>query len=97
MMNMFTFIRFHAKSGEQEDVAAALSAVVSLTRDEPGCLRINFFQSTRDTQLFYIHAHWEDNAAFSNHCRLAHTVEFISRVSPLIDHPIEVHRTSLML
>jgi len=95
-MNMFTFVRFHAKEGEEDGVAAALNAVISPTRDEPGCLKINFFQSNRDQQLFYIHAHWQDDAAFTSHCRLPHTVSFTSRVSPLIDHVIEVHKTSLM-
>ncbi|MGH2670087.1 MAG: putative quinol monooxygenase, partial [bacterium] len=44
-------------------------------------------------QLFYIHSRWKDEAAFENHAGLPHTVRFLERVQPLIDHPLDVTRT----
>jgi quinol monooxygenase YgiN len=42
--------------------------------------------------LFYIHTSWIDEAAFGQHAALPHTVRFIERVQPLIDHPLDVTR-----
>jgi quinol monooxygenase YgiN len=92
-MDLFVFARFHARPGSEEAVAATLRAVVAPTRQEPGCVSINAFRSTRDPGLFYIHSRWRDEAAFEQHARLPHTVTFLERVQPLIDHPLDVART----
>ena len=73
-------------------MAEALHDVLAPTSEEPGCLGIHAFRSTRDPQLFYIHSRWTDEAAFDQHGGLPHTVRFIARVEPLLDHPLEVTR-----
>jgi quinol monooxygenase YgiN len=90
---LFIFARFHARPGNEGAVADALGAVVPPTRAEPGCLGINAFRSTRDPQLFYIHSRWKDEAAFDHHATLPHTVRFVERVTPLIDHTFDVTRS----
>ena len=50
------------------------------------------FRSTRDPLLFYIHSRWTDEQAFEEHAGLPHTVRFLDRVSPLIDHPLDINR-----
>jgi quinol monooxygenase YgiN len=92
-MDLFVFARFHARPGSEEAVSATLRAVVAPTRQEPGCVSINVFRSTRDPGLFYIHSRWKDEAAFETHARLPHTVTFLERVQPLIDHPLDITRT----
>ena len=92
-MDLFVFARFHARPGSEEAVAASLRAVVAPTRQEPGCVSINVFRSTRDPGLFYIHSRWKDEAAFETHAGLPHTVTFLERIQPLIDHPLDVTRT----
>jgi quinol monooxygenase YgiN len=92
-MDLFVFARFHARPGNENAVAATLRAVVAPTRQEPGCVSINAFRSTRDPGLFYIHSRWRDEAAFEQHAALPHTVTFLERVQPLIDHPLDVART----
>jgi quinol monooxygenase YgiN len=92
-MDLFVFARFHARPGNEDAVAATLRAVVAPTRQEPGCVSINAFRSTRDPGLFYIHSRWRDEAAFEQHAALPHTVTFLERVQPLIDHPLDVART----
>ena len=91
-MELFIFARFHAIEGRDAAVAAALSDVVAPTREEPGCLAIGAYRSTRDPRLFYIHSRWIDEAAFETHATQTHTVAFIERVRSLIDHPLEVTR-----
>ncbi len=92
-MELFIFARFHACEGQESAVAAALHDVVGPSREEPGCLAINAFRSTRDLLLFYIHSRWVDEAAFETHALMPHTVRFIERVTKLIDHKLEVTRT----
>ena len=92
-MELFIFARFHARPGQEDAVESALRDTVAPSREEPGCLSIHAFRSVRDRRLFYVHSRWKDEAAFEVHAGLPHTVRFIERVAPLIDHPLDVNRT----
>lgn len=92
-MELFIFARFHARPGNETAVADALREIVPPTREEPGCLAIHAFRSVRDSRLFYIHSRWKDEGAFELHAGLPHTTRFLTRVEPLLDHPLDVTRT----
>jgi quinol monooxygenase YgiN len=92
-LELFIFARFHAREGNEDAVAAALRDVVGPTRAEPGCRAIAVYRSIHDPRLFYIHSCWINEAAFDTHAILPHTVWFLERVQPLLDHPLEVART----
>ena len=91
-MDLFIFARFRARAGCETALAAVLLDVLGPTRAEPGCLSIHVFRSIRDPQLFYIHSRWTDEAAFEDHAALPHTVRFVARAEPLIDHLLDVTR-----
>ena len=91
-MELFIFARFHAHAGHETTVAEVLRDVLAPSRGEPGCLSIHAFRSVRDPRLFYIHSRWTDEAAFDRHAGLPHTVRFVERVEPLVDHPLDVTR-----
>jgi quinol monooxygenase YgiN len=93
-MELFIFGRFRALPDREAALEAAIRAVIAPSRGEPGCLGIQAFRSTRDARLFYIHSRWRDEAAFELHATLPHTVRFIEQVEPLIDHELEVTRTT---
>ena len=92
-MELAIFARFHARPGREGAVAEAILDTLAPTRGEKGCLSIHAFRSTRDPLLFYIHSRWTDEAAFELHADLPHTVRFLARVQPLIDHPLDVTRS----
>jgi quinol monooxygenase YgiN len=92
-MELFVFARFHARPGDEAAVAEAMLENLPPTRAEPGCLSIQAYRSIRDPRLYYIHSRWKDEAAFELHAVLPHTVRFLARVEPLIDHPLDVNRT----
>ena len=92
-MELFIFARFHARADQEAEVADTLRDIVGLTREEAGCRSIHAFRSTRDARLFYIHSRWRDEAAFDEHGGLPHTVRFVERVTPLLDHALDVTRT----
>jgi quinol monooxygenase YgiN len=92
-MELFIFARFHAREGEQGAVEAALREEIPQARAEPGCIAIDAYCSTRDPRLFFIHSRWTDERAFDIHAEMSHTVHFLKRVEPLIDHALDVNRT----
>ena len=93
-MELYIFARFHAREGKERDLEQALTAVVPPSREEAGCISVDAFRSTRAPRLFYIHSRWKDEAAFDLHATLEHTVKFVKTVEALIDHPLEVIRTT---
>jgi quinol monooxygenase YgiN len=93
-MELYIFAHFHALVGEESDLEQVLTAVVPPSREEAGCLAIDAFRSTRAPRLYYIHSRWKDEAAFDLHVTLEHTVKFVKAVEALIDHPLEVIRTT---
>jgi quinol monooxygenase YgiN len=95
-MELVIFGRFHARPGQEEAVAAAIGEVIAPTRTEAGCLGINACRSVRDPRLFYINSRWRDEAAFELHAAEAHTICFIARVTPLIDHELDIARTTVI-
>ena len=95
-MELFIFARFHARPGNEAALAEAILENMPPSRAEPGCLNIHAYRSIRDPRLFYIHSRWKDEAAFEEHAGLPHTVRFLARVEPLIDHPLDVNRTEQM-
>ena len=95
-MEMYIFARFHARPGKESAVAETLLDVLAPTREEAGCLSIHAFRSNRDSQLFHIHSRWRDEAAFDYHAELPHTVRFVERIEPLIDHPLDVTRAKMI-
>jgi len=95
-MELFIFARFHALPGNEEAVAETLLEVVGPSRKEAGCLEIHAFRSVQDPRLFYIHSRWVNEDAFEVHATLPHTVRFLERVQPLIDHLLDVTRAQLI-
>src|ERR1019366_2285000 len=95
-LELFIFARFHASAGNESAVAEALDAVVRPSREEPVCLNFPAFRSIRGPRLFYIHSRWTNEEAFALHATLPHTVRFLERVAPLIDHPLDVTRAELI-
>lgn len=93
-MELFIFARFHAREGHENAVAAALHDMLGPTRAESACLMIQTFRSIRDPGLFYVHSRWIDEAAFEVHAKFPHTQQFVERVQPLIDHPLDVTRAT---
>jgi len=92
-MELVVVARFHAREGHEASVAAAIAEVATPTKAEPGCRYYGAYRSKRDPRLFFIVSRWISEAKFESHALLPHTVTFLERVQPLIDHPLDVSRT----
>ena len=93
-MELYIFARFHARPGHEKTVGKALTECMVSTRAEAGCLSGQVFRSVRDPLLFYVHSRWRDEAAFERHAEEPHTVRMLARVEPLIDHALDVTRST---
>ena len=93
---LYVFAQFLSKSGCEREVERALVSVLEASRKESGCVSIHIFGAVRDDRLFYVHSIWQDEAAFTRHAALPHTVAFINEVSALVDHPVQGIRTRLL-
>jgi quinol monooxygenase YgiN len=96
-MKLFIFARFHAREGQEDAVAALLRAQIGPVREEPGCVEMDAYRSTRDPRLFYIHSRWNDEAAFEVHAQLPSTDRFVERMQALIDHEFQATRTVALI
>jgi quinol monooxygenase YgiN len=95
-MELHVFVQFRAKAGCERRVKKALLGVLEASRDEPGCRAIHAFRAVDDDRLFYVQSVWQDEASFTMHAELPHTVEFLDEVSALVDQPVQVIRTRLL-
>jgi quinol monooxygenase YgiN len=92
-MPLYIFARFEPRPGKREGLLDELKSVLVPTRAEPGCVRINLYESTRSPCCFFIHSEWIDEEAFDAHTKLPHTVRFVSLLDDLITHPLVPVRT----
>src|SRR5260370_30985274 len=86
-MEQYTYVRLHAREGEENGVEEALRQVTGPTREEAGCLSFHTFRSIRDRRLFFIYCRWGDAAAFPRHAELPNTVRFPDRVGAPLEPP----------
>ena len=96
-MALDTIVRFHAREGQDGEIEGAMREACDAVRAEPGCVFIGYYRSTRDPLLFHIHSRWRDEAAFEVHAELPHTLRFLARVEPALDHALKVERISQFL
>src|SRR5579862_9397165 len=87
-----TIGRFNAREGCDAELEMALRRCWGPTRDEPGCVSIQWYRSIRDPRLFFVVSRWADEAAFEVHAELPHTVRFIEEAEALMDHALDVSR-----
>ena len=92
-MELFIFARFHVRDGCEMEASEILRDQAKRVRKEIGCLAIDIFASVRDPRLFYLHSRWVDEVAFDRHAEFQDTLQFVTRMERLIDHPFDVTRS----
>jgi quinol monooxygenase YgiN len=81
---------FHALSGKDEELLAALHLLMSPTQKEPGCLRYELNQGCDDSRRITFVEKWKDREAFDQHCATAYIVNFFDHVRPALVERFEV-------
>jgi len=78
-----------------ETVRELLTQQCRLSRQEPGCVRFEVYQSKNDPARFMLNEHWESQAAIDAHrTALAYTTVYQPKVLPLVNR--EPHPSTLV-
>jgi quinol monooxygenase YgiN len=88
-VTLHTIFRFEPLPGKESEFCDELLRVYESSRAEPGCLRIDVFESLREPFVFAIHSEWVDEASFEMHATLPHTVQFLQAAEALLKHPVQ--------
>jgi quinol monooxygenase YgiN len=86
---VFHFIvRFEPLPGNEAEFRKELLRVREPSLAEPGCLRLDVFESLREPFVFAIHSEWVDEATFDRHGELPHTSQFVAAAERLTGQPV---------
>ena len=78
-----------------DQVRGLLAKQGQLSRDEPGCVRFDVYQSSNDARVFFLCEWWETQEALDVHRTAeAYTTVYHPRVLPLVDR--EPHPSTLV-
>jgi quinol monooxygenase YgiN len=91
-MPFFASVRFEPKPGKADQFREELLRVNGPSREEPGCVSLNVYESVREPITFAVHSEWVDEAAFELHATLPHTVRFLEVAETLLTHPVKAWR-----
>ena len=72
MKTLCVVAHIRAKKERQEELKKVLTALVSPTRKETGCIRYQLFRNNQDPQDFTFVEEWVDDAALELHLQTPH-------------------------
>jgi quinol monooxygenase YgiN len=92
-MSPLVFVRFFPKPGNEARVESILRGMIAPTRQEPGCLRYDFYESNNTTasRIFCLVERYADAAAQQAHRETSHYKDYRANIMDLLAQPIEVN------
>ena len=79
-----------AKKGQEEKVKEALTALISPTRSEQGCLAYELHQNAEDMSMFMFFECWCSKSALDEHLQKPHIKAFLEKAGELLDGKLQV-------
>lgn len=79
------YAEFTALAGHADAVAALLAQLVDAVRAEPGNIVFDAYRTTENPDVFFVYEVYADAAAFDAHLAAEHSVEFNSKLGPLVE------------
>ncbi|MTI16497.1 antibiotic biosynthesis monooxygenase [Rhodobacteraceae bacterium RKSG542] len=80
--SIYVAVRFTALPGETVNIIEVLEELAQKTREEPGCLSFDYFQSRDDPLQFISVEHWQDPAAEDAHWHTPHVIDALQDIKP---------------
>ena len=81
---------FEVKPGMEEQLLAAIPAVVAATRAEAACINYDFHRSTDEPNKFFFYENWTSLAGLEEHGRSAHIQAFRAAITDCLVRPVEI-------
>ena len=85
-----------AKPGREEELGRRMTALLSPTRAEPGCLLYDLYQSTEDPSVWVLIERWRDAADLDAHVQSPHMQAFLAGAGDVLGGPPDDFRLKAM-
>jgi quinol monooxygenase YgiN len=82
--------RIKAKRGMEKTVQDALMALVTPTRNEPGCLNYDLHQSRDDKGVFLFYENWVTKKDLDEHLAMPYLKHFLGKADQILAEPVEI-------
>jgi quinol monooxygenase YgiN len=80
-----------AKAGSEDIVRNALSALVAPTREEPGCVSYELYESAATPGTFFTVETWKAQSDLDAHMQTPHIAQVIATAGEHLDGPPQIH------
>ncbi len=87
---VWAIARIQAVPGRESELKSAVETVVAATREEPGSLTFDPYQSAADPAQLFVHESWRSVADLHNHFETPHVAELKVKLATLAIGPIEL-------
>lgn len=74
-----------AAPGKEDELRAALAALIEPTSQEDGYVNYDLHQAVGDPGTFFFYENWESGAHLDAHLATPHLVDFAARMGDLLD------------
>ncbi|MFK3767305.1 antibiotic biosynthesis monooxygenase [Pseudomonas putida] len=90
-MTMVTKIAFFtSRRGQNDALGQRLLALVGPTRQEPGCVRYDIYQSSDSAEGWFVYEDWRSPTDFDGHMQMPYVQAFMSEVDALCSEAPEI-------
>jgi quinol monooxygenase YgiN len=84
--DLLTVIAYmHAKPGKEDELRAALEALIQPTSEDDGYVNYDLHQGVEDPGVFFFYENWESAAQLDAHLAAPHLQHFSSIADDLLD------------
>ncbi|HEY5847236.1 MAG TPA: putative quinol monooxygenase [Microlunatus sp.] len=81
-----------AKPGKEQELRAALEALIERTVAEAGYVNYDLHQGVEDPAVFFFYENWESADHLDAHLSAPHLQEFSARLDELLDGELRIER-----
>ena len=81
-----------AQPGKEDELRAALEALIEPTKQEAGYVNYDLHQGAADPAIFYFYENWESEELLDAHLNSPHLRDFSSRLGELLDGDLNIQR-----
>ncbi|AFO46856.1 antibiotic biosynthesis monooxygenase [Pseudomonas alloputida] len=82
---------FTARPGQSGALGQRLLALVGPTRQEPGCVRYDIYQSGDSVEGWLVYEDWHSSEAFDGHLQTPYVQAFMTELDTFCSEVPEVH------
>ena len=84
------FARIRAKAGKEDQVFREISALISPTRAEDGCITYDLHRAQDDPALFCLYENWRSRRDLDEHLATPYLQSFLGKVPELLAEEVNL-------